>query len=327
VRAAYFKGSGGPEVIEIVELPDPVPGPEQVLVRVEASGINRAEILQRRGRYPAPAGAAANVPGLEFAGVVQALGEGVTHVQEGQRVFGIVGGGGQAELLVTHERLLAPVPDNLDSLQAAAVPEAFITAHDALFTQAGLAPGERVLVHAVGSGVGSAAVQLARAAGCLVLGTSRTADKLEQARELGLDFGIDSSRQEVSQAVAEFTEGKGVQVCIDFIGGPALEDNLKVLGSKGRLVVVGSLGGAQGQLSISLLMSKRLKITGTVLRSRTLEEKAVATQLFAEQVVPQLARGLVRPIVDRVYPLEQLADAHRQMESNQNFGKIVIALG
>jgi NADPH:quinone reductase-like Zn-dependent oxidoreductase len=207
-----------------------------------------------------------------------------------------------------------------------AVPEAFITASDALFTQAGLASGERVLIHAVGSGVGTAAVQLARAAGCTVIGTARGPDKLDRCAPLGLDLGIDTSRQDFAEAVAEHTDGRGVHVCIDFVGGPYLGKNLAALAPKGRLVLVGLLGGARADIGLGLVLGKRLRIVGTVLRARPLEEKGAATQLFAERVVPQLARGLIRPVVDRAFPLEALAKAHRYMESDRNFGKIVLAI-
>lgn len=326
MRAAVYTGAGGPEVIRIEERPEPRPGPEQVLVRVQASALNRAEINQREGNYPAPPGAPADIPGIEFAGVIEEVGEGVSAVRAGDRVFGLAGGGGQAEYLVSHERLVARVPDNLDMIQAAAVPEAFITAHDALFTQAGLAPGERVLIHVIGSGVGTAALQLAHAAGCEVFGTARTAGKLSRCAELGLDVGIDATAEDFAKVVADRTGGRGVEVCIDMVGAPYWAGNLAALSQKGRLVLVGTLGGAETTLQMGAIMRKRLHVVGTVLRSRPLEEKAVATHLFAQRVVPQLARGIVRPIVDRVFPLEELAEAHRYMESNASFGNIVIAV-
>jgi NADPH2:quinone reductase len=326
MRAAIYTGSGGPEVIQIQDVPPPEPGPEQALVRVHASALNRADVMQRQGNYPAPPGAPASIPGLEFAGVVEAVGDGVTGIAVGERVFGLTAGGGQAEYIVSHERLLVRVPDNLDFKEAGGVPEVFITAHDALFTQGGLAPGERVLIHAVGSGVGTAAVQLAHSAGCMVIGTARTADKLERSAALGLDVGIDTSQQDFAEVVHDKARGQGVHVCIDFIGGPYLDNNLKALAVKGRLVLVSMLGGPQTQISLSAILSKRLRMVGTVLRARPLEEKATATRLFAERVVPLLASGRIRPIVDRVFPLDQLAHAHRYMQSNQNFGKIVISL-
>jgi putative PIG3 family NAD(P)H quinone oxidoreductase len=326
MRAAVYTGRGGPEVIQIQERPQPEFGPELVLVRVMASGLNRADVMQREGNYPPPPGAPKDIPGLELAGQVEAVGSGVTSVKPGDRVFGLTAGGGHAEQIVSHERLLVSIPESLDWIQAAAVPEAFITAHDALFTQGQLQPGQSVLIHAVGSGVGTAAVQLAHAVGCTVFGTARTAAKLEQAGPLGLDVPIDVTQQEFAEVVKERTGGRGVDVVIDFIGGSTLAPNLACLALRGRLVEVAFMQEARGTLDIGLLMRKRAHIVGTVLRSRPLEDKGLATRLFAEQVVPQLARGTLRPIVDSVFPLEQLAEAHRCMEENRNFGKIVIAV-
>jgi putative PIG3 family NAD(P)H quinone oxidoreductase len=326
MKAAVYRGKGGLEVIGIEDRPVPEYGPEQVLVRVQASALNRADTMQRAGNYPAPPGAPADIPGLEFAGVVEAVGSGVGSVRVGQRVFGITAGGGQAEYVVSQERLLVGVPDNLSMSEAAAVPEAFITAADALFALAGLASGETVLVHAVGSGVGLAALQLAKAAGCSVFGTSRSADKLARAAELGLDLGIDTTQQDFAEVVAERTGKRGVEVVIDFVGAPYLAGNLAALATRGRLVEVASMGGVRGELNIGLLMRKRIQIVGTVLRARPLEEKGMATRLFADRVVPQLASGLVRANVDRVFPLEELAEAHRYMEADRNFGKIVLSL-
>src|SRR3954447_8641361 len=223
MRAVVIARVGGPEVLEVRDVPPPVPQGDQVLVRVGACGLNRADLMQMRGHYPAPPGVPAEIPGLEYAGVVEALGPTATGpVRVGDRVFGIVGGGGMAERLVTPERMAVPIPENLSLEEAAAVPEALLTAHDALETQAGLRPGERVLIHAVGSGVGTAACQLAHAMGCTVFGTSRTASKLERAAEYGLDVAIDASREEFAEVVRDRTGGAGVDAVIDFIGAPAL---------------------------------------------------------------------------------------------------------
>jgi len=326
VRAAVYTGSGGPEVIKIAEVPTPEPGAEQVLVRVQASGLNRADVLQRMGRYPAPKGAPASIPGLEYTGTVEELGPGVTSLKRGQRVFGLVSAGGHAEFITSHERLVVPVSDNLDVVQAASVPESFITAADALFVQAGLTPGERVLIHAAAGGVGTAAVQLAKAAGCAVFATTRTPGKLQRLAGLGAGFPIDASGQSFAGSVLEHTGGQGVHVCIDFIGSSYLDQNLAALATKGRLVLVGVLGGARAPIDFGVVLNKRLRIVGTVLRSRPIEEKIAATRLFAECVLPQLSKGLVLPVVDRVFPLDQLADAHRYMESNAPFGKVVISV-
>jgi NADPH:quinone reductase-like Zn-dependent oxidoreductase len=237
-----------------------------------------------------------------------------------------VGGGGQAEFVLTHERLAVPIPLDLDFVEAAAVPEAFLTAHDALLTQGRLSPGERALIHAVGSGVGTAAVQIAHAMGCTVFGTSRTVAKLERAKGLGLDHGIDSSREDFAAVVREKTEGAGAAVAIDFLGGPALAGNLAALAPRGRLVLVGLLGGGRADLDLNLMLRKRLTIVGTTLRARPLEEKIAATRRFADQVVPWLARGLVRPVVDSVFAFGDVQAAQARMGSNEVVGKVILRL-
>jgi NADPH2:quinone reductase len=327
MKAVVITGTGGPEVLEIRELPTPVPRGDQVRVRVRACALNRADLLQCRGFYPAPAGAPADIPGLEYAGLVDALGPDVVGpLQLGDRVFGIVAGGGQAEYVLTHERLAVPIPPDLDFTAAAAVPEAFITAHDALLTQGRLAPGERVLIHAVGSGVGTAAVQIAHTMGCEVFGTSRTADKLSRTKELGLDHGINSGSDDFAHAVSALTGGRGVDVIVDLIGAAALSSNLASIAQQGRLVLVGMLGGTSGILDVNLMLRKRVTMVGTTLRARPLEDKISATRRFAGQVVPWLARGLVRPIVDQVFTLDEVRAALARLESDQVFGKVVLTL-
>jgi putative PIG3 family NAD(P)H quinone oxidoreductase len=289
--------------------------------------LNRADLLQRHGAYPAPAGAPPDIPGLEYAGQVDALGPDVVGpLKVGDHVFGIVGGGGQAEFVLAHERLVVRFPSNLDFVLAAAVPEAFIAAHDALLTQGLLSPGQCVLIHAVGSGVGTAAVQLARAMGCLVVGTSRTFEKLDRAKPLGLHHGIDTSREDFAASVRTITAGGGVDLVVDLLGGSALAGNLAALAPKGRLVAVGLLGGASAPLDLNLMLHKRLTIVGTTLRARPLEEKIAATRRFADQVVPWLARGVVHPVIDSVYAFEDVRAAHLRMGSNEVFGKIVLRL-
>jgi putative PIG3 family NAD(P)H quinone oxidoreductase len=324
MRAVIAEKPGGPEVLRVEEMPDPLPGPDQVRVRVRAAGLNRADLLQRRGQYPAPADADPRVLGLEFAGEVERVGALVKTFKEGDRVMGLCGGGAHADRVVVHERLLMRTPPNLDHVQAASVPEAYITAHDALFTQGTLAPGERLLVHAVGSGVGLAAVQLAHAAGCWVVGTSRTATKLERAREQGLDAGVLVENTHFASKVREATGGAGVHLVADFMGASYLHDNLASRAYQGRLVIIGLMGGMRAEIDLSQLMTRRLKVWGTVLRSRPLEEKAAATHLFAEHALPWLARGMIKPIIDRVYPVQAIQAAHQQMERNENFGKIVL---
>lgn len=327
MKAVVITGTGGPEALEVREVPTPEARGDQVRVRVRACGLNRADLMQARGHYPAPAGVPADIPGLEFAGEIDALGPDVVGpLKVGDRVFGIVGGGGQAEYVVSHERMVVPIPANLDFEQAAAVPEVFLTAHDALETQGGARGGERVLVHAVGSGVGSAAVQLAHALGCTVLGTSRTPAKLEQARELGLDVAIDPTREDFAEAARRATGGRGVDLVIDFLGAPALESNIAALATRGRLVLVGLLGGGSGSIDLRVLLRKRISLVGTTLRARPLEEKIAVTQRFAARVVPWLERGLVRPVVDRVFALDDVRAAQARLESNLGFGKVILRL-
>lgn len=322
MQAIVITQPGGPQVLQLREVPTPEPVADQIRVRVRATALNRADMLQRMGRYPVPFGVPEDILGLEFAGEVDAVGPLVEKLRPGDRVFGLLGGGGYAEYVLTTERMAVPIPANLDWIEAAAVPEVFMTAHDALFTQAGFVPGERVLVHAVGSGVGTAAVQLIRAAGGTSLGTARTAQKLDAARELGLDVGL--SAEDWAARVAQHTANAGVHVVLDFIGSAYLTDNLNALAIRGRLVLVGLMGGAKAEVDLSVIQRKRLRVIGTVLRSRPLEEKLAVTQTFARQVVPLLEQGSVRPIIDRVFDLKDAAEAHRYMETNANFGKIVL---
>ncbi len=327
MRAIVISEPGGPEVLRIEDRPEPIPHGAEVLVRIQASGVNRADLLQRRGLYPAPPGDPPDIPGLEFAGVVERLGPTTAGTwTPGDRVMGIVGGGGYTEAITVHERTLIPIPSALDLPEAAAIPEAFLTAFDALTVQGQLQPGQRVLIHAVGSGVGTAAVQLAHVMGCETFGTSRTASKLEHAQTLGLDHGIDSSRHHVAQVLKDLTQGRGVDLVIDFLGATMLEANLKVLAPRGRLVIVGLLTGAQTEVDLSLIMRKRLTVVGTVLRARPIEEKIVLATTFRNRVLPWFERGRIRPIVDRTMPLEDAGEAHRALEANQTTGKIVLVM-
>ena len=329
MKAATIVSYGGVEGLEVREVETPAsPTADRVRVRVHAAALNRADILQRQGRYPAPPGVPQNVPGLEFAGEVDQVGEDARAWQPGQRVFGITGGGAQAEYVVVPENTLAEIPANLDWAAAAGVPEAFITAHDALFTQAELQIGEIVLIHAAGSGVGTAAIQLARAAGARVYGTSRTTDKLERAKPLGLDNAVVVDQPDVFvDAVRQWTNGQGVDVILDLVGGAYFEANVSALAPKGRLMLVATTAGSQATLDFSTVMRKRLRLTGTVLRARSAEEKAAATRLFVNHVVPLLASGAVRPIVDSTYSLDEIRAAHARLESNKTFGKVVLMLG
>jgi NADPH:quinone reductase len=327
MKAIVITGRGGPEVLEVRDVPTPEPGGEQIRVRVRACGVNRADLLQAKGLYPAPPGVPADVPGLEFAGEVDSLGpaaEGQAKV--GDRVFGIVAGGAQAEFLLTHPRMVVTIPPHLGFEDAAAVPEAFITAHDGLVTQGKLTPGERVLVHAAGSGVGTAAVQIGRAMGCTVLGTSRTAEKLEKARALGLDVAIVNAEGAFADEVIRQTNGAGVDVILDLLGGKALAGNVAALANRGRLVVVGLLTGSKAEVDLGVFLAKRIAMVGTTLRARPLEEKIAAVRLFGAQVVPWLERGAVQPVVDAVFTIDDVREAYARMESNQGFGKVILRL-
>jgi putative PIG3 family NAD(P)H quinone oxidoreductase len=324
MKAFVITRPGGPEVLVQEERPVPEPGPGEIRVRVHASAMNRADLLQRRGMYPAPPGAPADVPGLEYAGEVDAVGPGAGLWAVGNRVMGIVGGGGHAEFVVVHEREAIRVPQVLSWEEAAAVPEAFLTAYDALFRQLDLKVGERVLVHAVGSGVGTAALQLALAAGAEVIGTSRTPAKLERARALGLETGIDTSKEDLAEAVNQATYGSGVHALLDLVGGKLLESSLRVLALRGRAVVVGTTAGAKVEIDLNLLLRRRILLSGTVLRSRPLEEKIALAREFSSAVLPLISSGRIRPVVDSVYPFKEIRKAHERMEANDSFGKIVL---
>lgn len=326
MKAVYIKEFGGAENLEIRDVENPPrPRDRQVLVSVKASAINRADILQRKGFYPAPKGVSSEIPGLEFAGEVAEIGENVGGFKVGDRVFGITAGAAQAEFLLTEESLLAKISDNLSFTEAAAIPEAFITASDAIFTQGDLLKGETLLIHAVGSGVGLAALQLAKAKGAKVFGTSRTADKLEKCKTLGLDEAIDTTAAEnFAEIVKEKTNGKGVDVILDLVGASVFEANLESLALKGRLILVGLVGGRNSEFNLGIALSKRLKIFGTVLRSRSTEEKAEATKRFIEDVLPLFESGKIKPNVDKIFPLEEIQKAHEYVESNESFGKVVL---
>ena len=327
MRAVVIEGTSGISSLVVRDVPEPQPGTDQVLVHVQAAGLNRSELLQARGLYSAPPGSPVDIPGLEFAGTVIARGSGcVGPVQIGDRVFGIVGGGGLAEFVCTHERLAVPIPQNLDFPAAGAVPEVFITAHDALITQGSLRPGQSVLITGAASGVGLAAVQIANAMGCQVFGTSRTPQKLELSEKFGLNRGLAPGQdtEAVEMWIARETSQRGVDVVIDLIGGDSLNQNLSCLAHRGRLVIVGLLAGSSAKIDLRLFMCKRLQVIGTVLRSRSLEDKIFATHAFCDSVIPWLKQERVRPVVDSVYRLEQIQAAARKMELNQVFGKVVL---
>jgi len=326
MKAVYITEFGGPGNLELREIENPpAPTGTQVKVRVKAAGLNRADLLQRRGAYPPPAGYSPSIPGLEFAGEVAEVGKNVTGFLVGDRVFGIAAGEAQAEYLLSDERILVAIPDNLSYAEAAAVPEAFITAHVAIFTLGELNADGSLLIHAVGSGVGLAALQLAKAKGAVAIGTSRTAGKLEKCEQFGLDKAIETgSKVSFSEAVLSVTDGHGADVILDLVGAAFFSENLKSLATKGRLVLVGLTSGRNTEFDIGAALYKRARIIGTTLRGRSIEEKADATKRFAADVIPLLGNGNVIPNIDRVYPATDVVAAHRYLESNESFGKVVL---
>lgn len=333
MKAIRIPRPGGPEVLTLEDVPAPVPGAGEVLVRVRSAGVNRADLLQRMGRYPAPAGSPPDIPGLEFAGEIAELGAETPSRSVGDRVMGILGGGGYAEYAAVPVGQLLPIPAGMSWTEAGAIPEVFLTAADALFERGRLRSGERVLVHSAGGGVGTAALQLARAAGAGdVLGTA-SAGKLERIRDAGLplDLGIDRNAGSFADEVLRHTAGGGVDVILDTVGAAYWEANMASLATLGRLVVVGVMGGAVVEADLRALMGKRATVVGTVLRARPAAEKARLTADFERRFLPDFQpsdteRPRLAPVIDRVFPLAEAAAAHRHVESNQSFGKVMLDL-
>jgi putative PIG3 family NAD(P)H quinone oxidoreductase len=328
MKVVEISEPGPPHVLRLADRPDPEPGPKEVLVRVHASGLNRADLLQRLGRYPPPTGFPPEIPGLEVAGKVVRLGEGVTSRKIGDRVMAIVGGGGYAELVPVPEGETIRIPAGMPFEAAAGVPEAFVTAWDALVLQGRTAAGETVLVHAVGSGVGTAALQIARHLGAHVLGTSRTPEKLERAAGLGLEGGV-LARGEADwgEEVMRLTAGRGVDVILDLVGAEYLAANLKVLASRGRWLLVGVPGGSIGTIDLRALMAKRGTLIGTVLRTRTGAEKSLLAREFERALVPLFEQGILRPVLDRSFAARDAGQAHGYLEENRSFGTVVLSWG
>jgi putative PIG3 family NAD(P)H quinone oxidoreductase len=324
MKAVIITRPGGPEVLEIQERPKPEPGIGQIRVRVRASALNRADVMQRAGNYPVPPGVSAEMAGMEYSGEVDVLGTGASLWKIGDRVMGIVAAGGHAEYLCVHEREAIPAPSKLSWEEVAAIPEVFLTAYDALFLRIGLRPGEIALIHAVASGVGTAALQLARIAGATAVGTSRYAQKLERAKEVGLEIGIDASRDDWVSQIEKVIGVDRVQAILDLVGAPYLDANLRLLALRGRMVVVGLTAGAQAQLNMGVLLRKRATIVGTVLRARPIEEKIALAREFSERIVPLFDAGRLKPIIDRLFQFKEIRAAHELMESNDTFGKIVL---
>jgi NADPH:quinone reductase len=321
VRAVVFTGSGGNEVVRVEERRDPVPCGEEVVVRARFAALNPADLVQRAGSYPAPAGSPPDIPGLEVTGVVEACGERVTAWRKGDRVFGLVGGGGLADRVLVHERCLAPVPERLDDRVAAAVPEAFITAHDAVRSQAELTAGETLLVHGAAGGVGTAAVQIGLVTGARVLGVVRSERASAAVRELGAE---PIENETFAHRVDEATEGRGADVVLELVGAPHFEDDLEALALRGRVVIVGVGAGQETTIQLRTLMQKRAVVRGTVLRPRPLEEKAAAVRAFEREVLPALADGRMRPLVDSVFPGADVTEAFDRLAGSGKVGKVLI---
>jgi len=325
VKAIVVPSPGGPEVLRLVELPEPFPGEREVVIDVRATALNRVDLLQRRGVYPPPPGAS-SVLGLECAGVVSALGPGITAAALGDRVMALLPGGGYAERVVVHEQLLLPIPPGLSFEQAAAIPEAFLTASEALFALGRTLPGEWVLVHAAASGVGSAAVQLAARAGARVLATT-SGGKTARVRELGAERAVAREEEDFAAVALEVTGGRGVDVIVDLVGAAYLARNAGCLATLGRHVVVGLVGGARAEVDLARLLARRQALLGLVMRTRPLSDKIAVVERFRRQWLHRFTDGTLTPLVDSVFPLADAARAHERMEANANVGKLVLRVG
>jgi len=327
MKAILMQQYGGPGVLQLGEAPDPVMGDGDLLISVRAAALNRADLLQRRGHYP-PLPGAPDILGLEAAGEVAAVGSAVTGWRPGDRVCALLPGGGYAERAVVPAGMAIPLPEGFSFEQGAAVPEAFLTAYLNLFWLGQLAPGGRVLVHAGASGVGTAAIQLIREAGAAAYATAGTAAKLERCLELGAVSAWNYREGSFAGWVAEATQGRGVDIVLDFVGAPYFEDNLKSLAVGGRLIVIGTMGGdLVNGFRLGQLLGKRLQIIGTTLRSRSVEEKIRLSREFAEFALPRFRDGRLTPVIDTVFSWEDAVKAHEYMESNANIGKIVLRIG
>jgi len=324
MRAVVLTEFGGPEVLKISEVPAPTPGPDEVLVNVAATALNRADVLQRKGFYPNPFPSEYDIPGMEFSGTVSAVGERVKSWAIGDEVMGIVSGSAYAEQLVIHERQAMRVPKGVSLVDAAGIPEVFITAWDGLVLQGGLTSGRWALVHAVASGVGTAAIQICRSIGARIIGTCSSA-KVEQVRALGANVVVDYSKDDFVERVREATDGRGVDVVLDPVGGDYLDRNVASLAVKGRIVQIGVMAGA-GSFNLGALLPKRASLIGTVLRARPLEEKIAVSQRFAAEMLPLFDSGAMMPVIDKRFTLEHIAEAHAYLESNANVGKVVISV-
>jgi NADPH:quinone reductase len=327
MKAIIFEGVGDAGVLRLVDEPMPEVRPNDLLVKVHAAGVNRADILQREGIYGVrPDYGDSLVPGLEIAGEVAAVGPKAEGYKPGDRVMAVVGGGGYAEYARVASGMCMPIPERLSYVQAAAIPEVFITAHEAMIHLGELQPGGWVLIHAAAGGVGSAAVQLAHALGAKSVFTASGEERIAGVAAMGGTVGVDYRKDDFVAAAMKATGNRGVDVVVDFVGGLYLERNVRALAEGGRLVQVGVLGGAQGTLPLDVLLHSYLRIIGTVMKSRSLEEKVAMTSRFRDRWLGAFESGALHPVVDRIFPLAQAADAHRAMEASGNFGKIILSV-
>ena len=324
MKAITFATYGGPDVLRLEDVAEPVPTPNDLLVRVRASALNRADTMQRRGHYPPPPGES-DILGLELAGEVEAVGANALGFKTGDRVFGLVGGGGYAEKACIDHRMAMPIPHNWDFVKAAAVPEVFFTANETLFTLGRLDAGETVLIHAGASGVGTAGIQMARQTGARVLVTVGSQEKVARTEALGAEAAINYKTADFAERVLELTDG-GVDLVQDFIGAAYWQNNLKCLKTAGRLVLVGLMGGAKVEADLGLIMRKRLQVIGSVMRSQPLENKIAITERFRSRWLPELENGRLQPLIDNSFPLADAAEAHQYMEENRNVGKIMLVM-
>ena len=325
MKAVICREPGGVEVLEIADIATPEPAPDEVLVRNFATALNRADLLQRRGLYPPPPGESA-ILGLEFAGEVAEAGSSAGEFSVGDRVFGLVGGGAYAEFLVAPKDLLVPIPDHLSYDAAAAIPEAFYTAHETLCELGALQPGQTLLVHAGASGVGCAAIQVARMLGARVIATAGSAEKVRLCEELGAARAVNYREEDFVDAAREASSGDGVDVILDLVGAANWEGNLKSLRAGGRLLVVGLVSGSRAEVDLGIILKRRLQILGTAMRGRSLADKVSITRRFVSDLLPQFEGGTLRPVLDRVFTLDEVRAAHERMEANLNLGKIVLRL-
>jgi putative PIG3 family NAD(P)H quinone oxidoreductase len=324
MRAIVITEPGGPEVLQAEQVPDPVPGPGEVLIEVAAAGVNRADIMQRQGFYPPPPGAS-EYPGLECSGAIAALGPDVTGWQVGDEVCALLAGGGYAELVAVPAGQLLTLPGNVGVVHAAGLPEVACTVYANVFMHAALAPGETLLVHGGASGIGTMAIQLAHARGARVACTAGSAAKLERCRELGADLAISYRDEDFTEAIDQFTGGHGADVILDIIGAAYLPRNVAALATGGRLVVIGMQGGATGELDLGMLLRKRASVFAASLRARPTPEKAAIVAAVRDHVWPLVDAGQVKPVIDRILPFDQAAEAHRLVDASEHVGKVLLA--